>query len=109
MHKGEEGASFPFCQELAAKLKLWPKSGVKRGGQGIEEGEKEEWRERVERERNIAKESFQNCFSNDGIRALPWKFLFLSAFSILFFYCCLSRTSISQRLKSVCTFVKRFS
>lgn len=33
----------------------------------------------------------------------------IRVFNSFFFYCCLSRTSISQRLKSVCTFVKRFS
>lgn len=51
MHKEEKSASFPFCQELAAKLKLWPKSGVKKGGgQGIEEGEMERRMERKDGE-----------------------------------------------------------
>lgn len=86
--KERRWASFPFCQELAAKLKLWPKSGVKRGGRRGGEEWKEEWRERMERERNIAKESCQNSFSNDGIRSLPWKFVFFSLIRVsnLFFF-----------------------
>lgn len=104
--KERRWASFPFCQELAAKLKLWPKSGVKRGGR--REEWKEEWRERMERERNIAKESCQNSFSNDGIRSLPWKFVFFSLIRVSnLFFLLLSRTSISERLKSVCTFESR--
>lgn len=106
--KERRWASFPFCQELAAKLKLWPKSGVKRGGR--REEWKEEWRERMERERNIAKESCQNSFSNDGIRSLPWKFVFFSLIRVSnLFFLLLSRTSISERLKSVCTFESRDS
>lgn len=62
----------------------------------------------MERERNIAKESCQNSFSNDGIRSLPWKFVFFSLIRVSnLFFLLLSRTSISERLKSVCTFESR--
>lgn len=104
--KERRWASFPFCQELAAKLKLWPKSGVKRGGR--REEWKEEWRERMERS-EILRKNLARTLSRTMEYAVYLGNSFsslLSAFPI-FFFLLLSRTSISERLKSVCTFESR--
>lgn len=106
--KERRWASFPFCQELAAKLKLWPKSGVKRGGR--REEWKEEWRERMERS-EILRKNLARTLSRTMEYAVYLGNSFsslLSAFPI-FFFLLLSRTSISERLKSVCTFESRDS
>lgn len=87
--KERRWASFPFCQELAAKLKLWPKSGVKRGGR--REEWKEEWRERMERS-EILRKNLARTLSRTMEYAVYLGNSFsspLSAFPIFFFYYCL--------------------